>query len=95
MIVPDWKSCGDCGTLLLSPHVVDYHIVEEVSNPSPKKVIDFLDFGGECTACGAYNAGVHKWDRPSIGRFGKERLCSNDPSQVRGEAVLRQDWSRL
>ena len=70
VIAPDWEGCEKCGSPLPPPEVVDHHIVEDISNPSPKIVIDFLELGGKCAACGAYNAAVHR-DCPSVGRFGK------------------------
>jgi len=51
---PEQKDeCEYCGTPLGQPHYVSHHIVEEISNPSPRAVIDFLEFGWECEACGA------------------------------------------
>ena len=70
MIAPEWESCEKCGAPLPPPEVVDHHIVEEISNPSPGEVIDYLELGGKCTACGTYNVAVHP-DCPPVGRFGK------------------------
>ncbi|MGC8817702.1 MAG: IS66 family transposase [Candidatus Hadarchaeum sp.] len=70
VIAPEWESCEKCGALLPPPEVVDHHIVEEISNPSPGEVIDYLELGGKCTACGTYNVAVHP-DCPPVGRFGK------------------------
>jgi transposase len=50
--------------------VVEHHVVEEISNPAPKTVIDYLEFRGECPSCGAKVSRVHP-DCPPSGRFGK------------------------
>lgn len=47
--------------------------MEEISNPSPKQVIDFLEFEWECGACGSYTVARHP-DCPPEGRFGKNVL---------------------
>lgn len=70
VVAPDWGSCENCGAPLPPPQVVDHHIVEEISNPSPRTVIDFLELGGRCDACGTYNIATHP-DCPPAGRFGK------------------------
>jgi len=49
---------------------VNHHIVEEISNPSPKHVIDFLEFRWECGVCGVHTVSRHP-DCPPNGRFGK------------------------
>lgn len=71
--VPEWKECERCGALLGPPSHVNHNTVEEISNPSPKVVIDFLEFGGECGWCGTYNVARHP-DCPPDGRFGKNVL---------------------
>ncbi|MEM2619353.1 MAG: hypothetical protein QXR87_05980 [Candidatus Hadarchaeales archaeon] len=43
---PQWERCKNCGEPLDPPEVVDHHVVEEISNPEPRKVIDFVEFGG-------------------------------------------------
>lgn len=70
VVAPEWDGCEICGAPLPPPEVVDHHIVEDISNPSPRTVIDFLELGGECLCCGAYNVAVHH-DCPPVGRFGK------------------------
>lgn len=70
VIAPKWDKCKKCGVSLPPPETVDHNIVEEVSNPSPRTVLDFLKFGGECTCCGTYNEAVHP-DCPPSGAFGK------------------------
>ena len=70
VVAPEWNSCEICGAPLPPPEVMDHHVVEEISNPSPRTVIDFLELGGKCTACGAFNVAFHQ-DCPPAGRFGK------------------------
>ena len=36
------------------PCFVGHRIVEEISNPAPKQVIDYLEYKWECTECGAH-----------------------------------------
>jgi transposase len=71
---PEWKDkCEGCGAPLDEPSYVDHNIVEEISNPSPKQVIDFLEFEWECGACGSHSVSRHP-DCPPNGRFGKNVL---------------------
>ena len=67
---PEWNGCEVCGSPLGWPDYVGHRVVEEISNPMPKTVIDFLIFEGECDVCGAYNVARHP-DCPPDGRFGK------------------------
>jgi len=68
---PDWKDrCERCGTPLGEPSYVNHRIVEEISNPSPKQVIDFLEFEWECETCGSHMTARHP-DCPPEGLFGK------------------------
>ena len=71
--LPEWNGCEVCGASLGPPQYVDHRIIEEISNPSPKMVIDFLEFGGECDWCGAYNVARHPDFLPT-GGLGK--MCS-------------------
>ena len=70
IVAPEWDGCERCGAPLPQPEVVGHHVVEEISNPAPKMVIDFLEFRGECPSCGARISRVHP-DCPPSGRFGK------------------------
>ena len=71
---PDWRErCTRCGISPDEPSNVDHNIVEEISNPAPKQVIDFLEFGWECTWCGASTTARHP-DCPPSGRFGRNVL---------------------
>ena len=67
---PEWDQCEVCGVPLDWPDYVGHRIVEEISNPSPRLVIDYLVFEGACDVCGAYNVAKHP-DCPPDGRFGK------------------------
>lgn len=70
VIEPEWGNCDSCGAGLDEPSFVRHHVVEDISNPSPKLVIDYLEFEGECRRCGSYNSSRHP-DCPPDGRFGK------------------------
>jgi len=71
---PEWKDrCERCGTPLGEPRYVNHRVVEEISNPSPRQVIDFLEFEWKCKACKAHTVARHP-DCPSDGWFGKNVL---------------------
>jgi len=70
IIAPEWDNCVECGAPLPPPEDVDHCPVEEISNPSPRTVIDYLVLGGRCARCGTYNVARHP-DCPPTGRFGK------------------------
>jgi transposase-like protein len=67
---PMKERCERCGSPLGEPCYVNHHLVEEISNPSPKRVIDFLEFRWECIVCGAETVSRHP-DCPPNGRFGR------------------------
>ena len=67
---PPRERCERCGSPLGEPGYVNHHIVEEISNPSPKRVIDFLEFTWECRVCGAQTVSRHP-ECPPNGRFGR------------------------
>jgi len=67
------KNCEHCGATLGEPHYVNHRIVEEISNPQPKQVIDFIEFTWKCKACKAYTSSRHP-DCPPEGRIGKNAL---------------------
>ena len=70
VVAPEWKECEVCGAPLPPPEDVDHSVIEDVSNPAPRTVTDFLIFRGRCVCCGAYNVAKHP-DCPPAGRFGK------------------------
>ena len=71
---PPWRDrCEGCGTSLGEPSSVGHRIVEEIGNPAPKQVIDFLEFGWECAGCGASTTARHP-ECPPSGRFGRNVL---------------------
>ena len=71
---PDKKqACDHCGAALKDPMHVGHHIVEELANPHPYQVIDFLEFEYKCSACGTYSSVRHP-DCPPDGIFGKNVL---------------------
>jgi transposase len=71
---PEWKDrCERYGAPLGEPSYVNHRVVEEISNPSPRQVIDFLEFEWKCGACKAHTVSKHP-DCPPDGRFGKNVL---------------------
>jgi len=70
---PEWNECLECGAPLGGPLYVSHHLREEISNPSPRATIDFLELEGRCDACGAHVVARHP-DCPPDGRFGKNAL---------------------
>ena len=70
---PRKERCTYCGSPLGEPCLVGHHVVEEISNPAPKQTIDYLEYGWECTECGAHTSSRHP-DCPPSGRLGKNAL---------------------
>lgn len=62
--------CDHCGAPLGEPCYVDHHVVEDISNPKPKQVIDYLEFVWECDSCGSQITARHP-ECPPEGVFGK------------------------
>jgi len=74
VVEPPRKSrCTCCGAPLGEPSYVDHRIVEEISNPAPRQVIDYLECGWECTDCGSHTVSRHP-DCPPSGRLGRNAL---------------------
>jgi len=71
---PEWKEwCERCGAPLGMPSYVAHRIVEEISNPAPRQVIDYLEYRWRCEACGSRTVARHP-DCPPEGRFGRNLL---------------------
>jgi transposase len=70
---PRKDKCAGCGAPLGEPSEVSHRIVEEISNPAPRQVIDYLEYGYMCEACGTHTVSRHP-DCPPDGRFGKNVL---------------------
>jgi transposase len=71
---PEHKNtCENCGSPLSEPMHVGHHIFEEISNPKPRQVIDYLEFEYQCGTCKNYMSARHP-DCPPDGRFGKNVL---------------------
>jgi len=62
---PEWKEwCERCGAPLGMPSYVAHRIVEEISNPAPRQVIDYLEYRWRCEACGSRTVARHPdWSR--------------------------------
>jgi transposase len=70
---PRKNRCEDCGSPLGEPCLVGHRVVEEISNPAPRHVVDYLEHGYTCTLCGSYTTSRHP-DCPPLGRLGKNAL---------------------
>lgn len=71
---PPWRDrCEGCGAPLGGPSSVGHRIVEEIGNPAPRQVIDFLEFGWECSECSSQTVSRHS-ECPPEGRFGRNVL---------------------
>jgi transposase len=66
-------ACDHCGAVLKEPIHVEHHRIEEIANPHPKQVIDFLEFEYKCDVCNTYASARHP-DCPPDGIFGKNAL---------------------
>jgi len=73
VVRPKWKKCPRCGARLRKPAEVRHRIVEEIPEPSPVVVIDFVELRGVCPSCRAPVMARHP-DCPPEGRFGKNLL---------------------
>jgi transposase len=70
---PRKERCTRCGSPLGEPSHVGHRIVEEISNPAPRQVLDYLEYEYECTECGTYTSSRHP-DCPPVGRLGRNAL---------------------
>jgi len=62
--------CPHCGSPLDEPTSVKRRVIEEIPEPQPKQVIEFLEANYDCPRCGAHVVARHA-DGPPEGRFGK------------------------
>jgi len=67
------QACDHCGAPLTEPVHVGHRFIEEISNPHPRQVIDFLQFEYKCPSCNSYSLARHP-DCPPDGVFGKNAL---------------------
>lgn len=70
---PRKNRCTGCGAPLGEPGSVSHRIVEEISNPAPRQVMDYLEYGWKCGACGHHTTSRHP-DYPPGGRLGRNAL---------------------
>lgn len=73
VIKAKWDWCPRCGTKLGKPARVKRRIIEDIPEPQPVVVKEFLEFEGDCLSCGAHVIARHP-DCPPDGRFGKNLL---------------------
>jgi transposase len=86
---PRKERCAHCGSRLGKPSYVDHHIVEEIGNPHPRQVIDFLEFTWNCNRCRTYTVSRHP-DCPPDGRFGKNLLVQTTLMRFEERLPLRR-----
>ena len=72
---PRMERCT-CGACLGEPGIVGSRVVEEISNPHPRQVIEYLEYEYDCPTCGAHISSVHP-DCPPMGRLGKNVHVQN------------------
>jgi transposase len=71
---PEQKhSCDHCGAPLNEPVHVGHHVFEEIANPKPRQIIDYIEFEYKCVMCNSYTQSRHL-DCPPDGVFGKNAL---------------------
>lgn len=70
---PRLERCGSCGSDLGEPRTVGHRVVEEISNPRPSHVIDYLTYGYRCPSCGSSAESRHP-DCPPSGSLGRNAL---------------------
>jgi transposase len=69
-IEPPRRERYTCGACLGNPDFVGSRVVEEISNPRPRQVIQYLEYEYDCPECGVHLSSVHP-DCPPTGRLGK------------------------
>jgi transposase len=69
----EWSQCPRCGADLGKPACVNRRIVEDIPEPQPVVVKEFLEFEGDCPRCGTHVISRHP-DCPPEGRLGKNLL---------------------
>jgi transposase len=62
--------CPHCQAPLDEPTSVKRRVIEEIPEPQPKRVIEFLEANYDCPRCGAHVVARHP-DCPPEGRFGR------------------------
>jgi len=86
---PPKARCDGCGAGLGEPSFVGHRVVEEIMNPSPRQVIDYLSYEYECTECGSHTSARHP-DCPPIGWLGKNALVQATLLRYRERLPVRK-----
>jgi transposase len=89
IIEPPRRERCACGSELGEPCSVDSRIVEEINNPTPRQVIEYLEYQYTCDSCGAHVSSVHP-DCPPTGRLGKNVLVQATLLRFRDRLPLRR-----
>jgi transposase len=83
------KLCPDCGKHLGKPVRVERKIVEEIPEPMPVKVIEYLYYYYHCENCNKEFTAKHP-DMPKEGRFGKNILVETTLMKYEERLPLRK-----
>jgi transposase len=86
---PPKMRCEGCGAGLGEPSYVGHRVVEEISNPSPRQVIDYLSYEYECPECGVHTTSRHP-DCPPSGWLGKNALVQATLLRYRERLPVRK-----
>lgn len=94
IIEPPKKMHCTCGTGLGMPHSVCSRTVEEINNPAPRQVIEYLEYIYDCPTCGTQVSSTHP-DCPPTGRLGKNALIQATLLRYRDRLPLRKTSETL
>ena len=89
ILEPPRKLKCTCGSGLGEPSYVSSRVVEEINNPNPRQVIEYLEYQYDCPACGANTSSTHP-DCPPAGRLGKNVLVQATLMRYRDRLPLRR-----
>lgn len=89
VIEPPKKMHCTCGANLGDPYSVCSRTVEEINNPAPRQVIEYLEYQYTCPTCGEHVSSTHP-DCPPTGRLGKNVLVQATLLRFRDRLPLRR-----
>lgn len=83
------KICPDCGKLLGEPVKIERKVIEEIPEPKPVKVIEYIYYYYHCKNCNKEFTTSHP-DIPKEGRFGKNVLVETTLMKYEERLPLRK-----
>jgi transposase len=83
------KICPDCGKLLGKPVKIERKVIEEIPEPMPVKVIEYIYYYYHCKKCNKEFTASHP-DIPKEGRFGKNVLVETTLMKYEERLPLRK-----